>query len=270
MNQTYDLNSGKSPLVISAPHVGLELPVAVHARLSEAGRALTDTDWYVDRLYSFAGRLRASTLRARFSRYVVDLNRDPTGVSLYPGARTTGLCATETFEGEALYAPGDEPTAAEIAGRRTAYWEPYHTALRAELNRVRAAYGYALLLDAHSIWGRLPLLFDGDLPSVNLGTDSGRSCAPEVTAAAVEAVSASTYDHVVDGRFKGGYITRHYGDPANGIHALQIELDQRTYLAAGSRTAWDEAKAASLSHVLHHVCEALLAWGERSAAAARA
>lgn len=268
MSETYALGRGTSPLVISAPHVGIELPAALHARLSEAGRALTDTDWYVDRLYSFAGRLGASTLGARFSRYLVDLNRDPAGVSLYPGARTTGLCATETFEGEPLYAPGDEPSAAEVAGRRTGYWEPYHEALRAELNRVRAKHGYALLLDAHSIWGRLPLLFEGDLPSVNFGTDSGRSCAPGAIAAAVEAVTASTYDHVVDGRFKGGYITRHYGDPEAGIHALQIELDQRTYLADGSRTAWDEAKAAALSHVLQHVCEALLDWGERSVRAA--
>ncbi len=260
---TYALNPGRSPLVISAPHVGTDLPHALRARLSEAGRGLVDTDWYVDRLYAFAGRLGATTLRAHFSRYLVDLNRDPAGVSLYPGARTTGLCATETFEGEPLYAPGDEPSAAEIGGRRAAYWEPYHVALRAELNRVRAAHGYALLLDAHSIWGRLPLLFEGDLPSINLGTNSGRSCAPGVVAAAVEAVAASTYDHVVDGRFKGGYITRHYGDPEAGIHALQIELDQRTYLAAGSRSTWDEAKAAALSHVLHHVCEALLAWGER-------
>jgi N-formylglutamate amidohydrolase len=261
---TFDLWRGEGALIVSAPHVGTLLPDALAARLTPPGRALVDTDWDVDRLYAFAAELGATTLRARYSRYVVDLNRDPGGVSLYPGAHTTGLCATETFEGEPLYVPGDEPSEAEVAERRAAYWEPYHAALRAEIERVREAHGYALLLDAHSIWGRLPLLFEGELPDVNLGTNLGASCDSELTDALVAAVTDSPYSHVVNGRFKGGYITRHYGDPARGVQAVQIELNQRTYLADGSRTEWDGAKAARLSAVLRPACEALLAYGERA------
>ncbi len=265
---TFELRRGEGPLIVSAPHVGTLLPDALAARLTPPGRALVDTDWDVDRLYAFAAaELGATTLRARFSRYVVDLNRDPGGTSLYPGARTTGLCATETFEGEPLYAPGEDPTEAEVAERRAASWEPYHAALRAEIARVRAAHGYALLLDAHSIWGRLPLLFEGELPDVNVGTNSGASCDPALSAALVAAVHDSPYSHVVNGRFKGGYITRHYGDPVRGVHAVQIELNQRTYLADGSRTRWDDAKAARLSAALRRACEALTA--ARAAAPAR-
>jgi N-formylglutamate amidohydrolase len=256
----FQLRSGTSPLVISVPHVGTDVPDALAGRLTTAGRALTDTDWFVDRLYPFARELGASVLRARWSRYVVDLNRDPAGSSLYPGQRTTAVCPVETFEGEALYASGDEPDAAEIAHRCAAYFDPYHAALRSEIDRVRALHGYALLIDAHSIWGRLPLLFEGELPDVNLGTNRGLAALPEMARVASDVVFATPYSVVVDGRFTGGFITRTYGNPASGVHALQIELNQGTYLADGSRTAWDDAKAARLSRVLHHVCSAIVTW----------
>ena len=257
MSAIYELVRGDGPLLISAPHAGTYLPDELAARLTPPGRALVDTDWYADRLYPFAGELGATVLRAGWSRYAIDLNRDPAGVSLYPGARTTGLVATETFEGEPLYAPGDEPNDDEVRVRRALCFDPYHDALAGELERIRALHGYALLIDAHSIWGRLPLLFDGELPEINLGTNSGRSCDPALIASAVGAVAASPFSHVLDGRFKGGYITRRYGAPAQAIHALQIEINQRAYLADGSRTAWDEAKAARLSRVLRGVCEAV-------------
>jgi len=259
VSDVFDLVRRDGPLLISAPHVGTYIPDEIAARLTPPGRALVDTDWYADRLYPFADEFGASVLRARWSRYVVDLNRDPSGASLYPGARTTGLVATETFEGEPLYTPGDEPSDDEVAVRRALCFDPYHDALAAELRRIIAAHGYALLLDAHSIWGRLPLLFDGDLPHLNLGTNGGRSCDPTITAAAVGAIAGSPYTHVVDGRFKGGWITRRYGAPADGVQAIQIEIDQRTYLADGSRTDWDDAKAARLSAVLRTACAAMLA-----------
>jgi N-formylglutamate amidohydrolase len=194
------------------------------------------------------------------SRYVADLNRDPAGVSLYPGQRTTSVCPVETFEGKALYGPGLEPDAPEIAARVETYWKPYHRELRTLVDRTVARHGYAVLLDGHSIWGRLPLLFDGDLPDINLGTNSGAACAGGLANAAEAALRDSPYSHVTNGRFKGGYITRHYGDPVRGVHALQIELNQSTYLADGSRTAWDDGKAAKLSTTLASICAALLAW----------
>ena len=198
-------------------------------------------------------------LRSRWSRYVVDVNRDPAGVSLYPGARTTGLVPLETFEGEPLYAPGDEPNEGDRGAASRRYFEPYHDALQGELARLRHQHGSVLLLDAHSIWSPLPLLFAGELPDVNVGTNSGRSCDPVLRDAAERVVAASPYSVVVDGRFKGGYITRRYGNPAHGAHAIQLEINQKTYLADGSRTAWDDAKAAQLSAVLRAVCDELLA-----------
>ena len=263
MNEAYELRPGRGPLLISAPHVGTQLPGELAERLTDAGRSLVDTDWYADRLYPFARELEAGVLRARWSRYVVDLNRDPAGASLYPGKRVTGFIPTETFEGDALYPAGAEPGEDEAAVRKARYFDPYHAALAEELARLRAEHGWALLVDAHSIWGRLPLLFDGDLAHVNLGTNAGRSCDPKIVDAARIAVAASPYSVVVDGRFKGGYITRHYGDPERGVHAVQIELNQTAYLAEGSRTLWDDAKAARLSRVLNTACTAMV--GYRSA-----
>jgi N-formylglutamate deformylase len=264
MSEAFDLRPGRGTLLISAPHVGTQLPPELTTRLTEVGRSLVDTDWYADRLYPFARELEATVLRARWSRYVVDLNRDPSGHSLYPGERTTGFVPTETFDGEPLYDAGAEPGAAELLARKVQYFDPYHAALEAELARIRAEHGWVVLFDAHSIWGTLPRLFEGELPMVNLGTNSGRSCDPALVESARAAVAASPYSVVVDGRFKGGYITRHYGDPEGGVHALQIEINQRAYLADGSRTLWDDAKAARLSRVLSNVCMAIVGYGTSS------
>ncbi|HEY4440184.1 MAG TPA: N-formylglutamate deformylase [Candidatus Elarobacter sp.] len=261
MSDRYDLRSGRGALLISAPHVGTQVPPEIAARLTDAGRSLIDTDWYADRLYPFARELEATVLRARWSRYVVDLNRDPSGHQLYPGARTSAFVPTETFEGERLYAAGDEPPADEIAARKAEYWDPYHLALQNELARIAEQHGWVMLIDAHSIWGRLPLLFEGELPVINLGSNGGHSCDPAFLDAAHAAVASSPYSVAVDGRFKGGYITRHYGDPAKRVHALQIEINQTAYLADGSRTLWDDAKAARLSRVLSNVCMAVVGYG---------
>ena len=255
----FDVERGMSPLVISFPHVGTELPLPLRARLTPVGRTLVDTDWYVDRLYAFARDLDITTIVPRFSRYVVDLNRDPNDKPLYPGARTSTVCPTETFEGDPLYtalAPGPE----EVAERITAYWKPYHAALAAEIARVKALHGSALLLDAHSIWGRLPLLFDGQLPDMNIGTNSGRSCAIGVTNAVAGALRPPFPSLVIDDRFKGGYITRTYGSPNDNVHAIQIEINQGAYLAEGSRNEWSDKHAKRLIKALRTTCEGLLAF----------
>ncbi len=227
---TFTLTQGESPLILSMPHPGTELPPEVAARLNARGRLLEDTDWHMRELYAFAERFKPSILEARLSRFVIDLNRDPSGVSLYPGQATTELVPTTTFDGAPIWtAP---PDAAEIARRRTLYFEPYHQALAAEIARLRDKHGFVLLYDCHSIKSEIPRLFPGKLPLMNLGTNAGASCAPAVQAECERVMAASGLPSVSNGRFKGGWITRHYGRPAEHVHAIQMELGLDGYLAA--------------------------------------
>ncbi len=209
--QTFTLTRGASPLILSMPHPGAELPPEVAEALNARGLLVEDTDWHMRELYAFAGRFDPTIVEARLSRYVIDLNRDPSGLSLYPGQATTELVPTTTFDGAPIWrTPPDE---AEIARRRTLYFEPYHAALAAEIARVKAAHGFALLYDCHSIRSAIPRLFEGELPLMNLGTNGGASCAPAVQRACERVMAASGLSHVSNGRFKGGWITRHYGRP---------------------------------------------------------
>jgi N-formylglutamate deformylase len=259
---------GDAPLTVSIPHAGLEIPpdVAQHLRSVELGRH--DADLHVERLYAFAGALGATIVRTDVSRTVIDVNRDPSGASLYPGQATTGLCPTETFDGDPLYRPGREPDAAEIERRRETWFAPYHTALAAEIERLRARHPRIVLYEAHSIRSRVPRLFDGDLPLFNLGTNSGGSCAPELTAA-IERICAASGSTVVNGRFKGGWTTRHYGRPETGVHAIQMELAMRAYLdevaPAAWPPAWDEARAAACIEILRHILSAAIDFAEGTA-----
>lgn len=259
----FHLHRGETCLIVNIPHAGTYLPPEIADRLSPAGRAYVDADFHVDRLYDFAASLGATVLTATHSRTVVDLNRPPDGEKLYPGQAETGLCPTETFAGHALYA-SCPPDGEEIATRRQIYWVPYHAALAAEIDRVRARHGVAHLLDGHSIHGRIPRLFAGELPDLNLGTNGGTSAGDAVTARAVAALASSPFTHVLNGRFKGGYITRHYGAPGQGVHALQLEMAWRAYLppldpeAPDFRPpAFDAARAAPLVGVLQQLVTAL-------------
>ncbi|HSR64504.1 MAG TPA: N-formylglutamate deformylase [Xanthomonadaceae bacterium] len=255
--ETYALHRGTAPLLVSLPHDGSEIPPELAARMTAGAGRAPDTDWHVSRLYAFAKELGASVLAPRLSRYVVDLNRPPDDTSLYPGQNTTGLCPTRQFSGEAVYRDGAAPDPAEIGLRVERYWRPYHAALEAELQRLRAAHGRVVLWEGHSIRGECPFLFEGRLPDLNLGTADGRSCAPGVQARLVAVLQAqSRYDWVVNGRFKGGYITRHYGDPAHGIDAVQLEISQRTYMDEDS-FAWDEARATPAQAMLRSLLEAI-------------
>ncbi len=237
------LHRGTAPLLISLPHDGSAIPPAMSARMTPEARTAPDTDWYVSRLYAFAHELGASILTPRYSRYVVDLNRPPDDTSLYPGQNTTGLCPIVRFSGEPVYLPGAEPDAEEVLARVETYWRPYHTMLRDELQRLREQHGRVLLWEGHSIRGEVPFLFDGHLPDMNLGTVSGASCAPSVQTRIEDALRAqNSYDWVANGRFKGGYITRYYGDPAHGIDAVQLEIAQRIYMDEISRE-WREPLA---------------------------
>jgi N-formylglutamate deformylase len=243
--ETFTLHRGTAPLLISLPHDGSEIPPALAARMTPAARRAPDTDWFVSRLYEFGHSLGASLLVPRYSRYVIDLNRPPDDVSLYPGQNTTGLCPIVQFSGEPVYLDGQLPDEREIAERIETYWRPYHAALAGELQRLRDAHGRALLWEGHSIRGRLPFLFDGQLPDFNLGTVTGASCNPR-TQAAIEAVLSqqSQYTWVSNGRFKGGYNTRHFCRPSDGIEAVQLELVQSNYMNEDA-ASYDERLAAS-------------------------
>jgi N-formylglutamate deformylase len=230
----FTLHQGELPLLISIPHLGTTLPAHIAAAFTPEASQFSDTDWHLDRLYEFAKGLGASVLGATVSRYAIDLNRPPSGESLYPGQTTTGLCPTETFRGEPLYPAGYVLEGAEIEQRKRLYWQPYHSALQAELARLRQKHPHVLLWEAHSIASVLPRLFEGKLPDFNFGTHSGASCDPSIIAAALQPLNHDNatlpFTHVLNGRFKGGYITRHYGNPQQGIHAIQLEMCQSLYM----------------------------------------
>jgi N-formylglutamate deformylase len=255
---TCTLHRGTAPLLVSLPHDGSLVPDAIAARLDPGARRVPDTDWHVARLYAFARELGASMLVPRYSRYVIDLNRSEDDVSLYPGQNTTGLCPVVQFSGDPVYRGGEEPSEEEVRARVDTYWRPYHAALRAELARLRALHPRVVLWEGHSIRGELPFLFEGRLPDLNLGTADGASCAAD-TQARIEAELSrqSGYDWVANGRFKGGHITRHYGDPANGIDAVQLEISQRIYMDEDT-FEYDERKAGAAQAAIRRLLEAAL------------
>jgi N-formylglutamate deformylase len=252
---------GDSPLIVNVPHAGRHVPDAIALRMRPAARALPDTDWHVDELYRFVPSTGATLVVATHSRYVIDLNRDPTGAALYPGADNTELCPTRTFGNDPIYASGDEPAEREIAARRATYFDPYHVELAAQIARVRARHGYAVLIDGHSIASEVPRFFAGRLPDLNLGTSSGTSCDPAAQHIAEAIVAqAKGFTHVVNGRFKGGYITRHFGTPRANVHALQLEMAQACYMDEADPVRFDAGRAAALVRVLERLVIALSEW----------
>lgn len=223
------IHEGTAPLVIGLPHTGTDVAPAIEARMTSPWLARKDADWWVHRLYDFAVDMGATLVRTGISRSVIDVNRDPSGVSLYPGMTTTGLCPVETFDGEPLYRDGQAPDDNEIAERRAIWFDPYHAAMQAQVDRLRA-HGPVVHYDAHSIRSVVPRLFDGELPQFNIGDNGGTTCAPELTQAVAAACAVSGQSVVVNGRFKGGWTTRHYGRPETGVHAIQMELSDRGYM----------------------------------------
>lgn len=255
---TYTLHRGNAPLLVSLPHDGTAVPDSIAARLSDSARRVPDTDWHVARLYAFARELGASMLVPAYSRYVVDLNRPPDDVSLYPGQNTTGLCPQVQFSGQPVYRDGQQPDEAEVRARVDTWWRPYHQALAGELARIHAAHGRAALWEGHSIRSTVPFLFEGRLPDFNLGTAAGTSCSPRLQQR-LQAVlqGQADYTHVSNGRFKGGYITRHYADPANRIDAVQLELSQPTYMDEDSWEYLPE-RAQDVQRVIRRLLEVVL------------
>lgn len=245
MTIPYILEVGDTPLLVSIPHDGRSLAPGMERRMTPAARPLPDTDWHVKRLYEFVRDLGASLLVATYSRYVVDLNRPPSDVALYKGQVSTGICPSRTFAGEAIYSQGDECTKQEKRDRVRRYWQPYHEGLASELDRIRDRFGYALLWDAHSIRSEIPNLFEGTLPHLNIGTNNGASCHETLESKIASIAKESSFTSVLNGRFKGGHITRTYGDPSNNIHATQLELGQCCYMNE-ENYQYDERRANKL------------------------
>lgn len=253
----FDVVRGSTPLLVSIPHDGRLVPDTISARMSAAGRALPDTDWHVARLYAFVADLGASVITARYSRYVVDLNRPPDDGALYGKGLSTGICPDRTFAGEPIYADGSRVGRDEERERISAYWQPYHAQLAEMLAAIRQEFGYALLWDAHSIVSEAPLLFDGALPVLNLGTWGGRSCGSDIEQALAGVLTDAPQSSVINGRFTGGQITRHYGDPARDVHAVQLELAQRSYMDEKTMR-YDKTLSAQLVPVLQELLRTYL------------
>ena len=259
MADIFEYRKGDGPILISFPHDGTGFPVHIKHRLNRHGMENADCDWHIYELYKNILDKNTSFIRPAFSRYVVDLNRSPDGELLYPGRLETGICPLTTFNGLPIYLPGEKPDESEIRSRIRTYWQPCHDHIQAELNRIRDRHGYAILWDAHSIRGEVPELFDGVLPDLNFGTAGGRSCGEAVIGPLVEyAGNVPGYSVVLNGRFKGGYVTRRYGDPENGIHAIQLEINQNNYLEDSENPSIDHKKTQRLSRLLRSLLQLLV------------
>ncbi|WP_169546038.1 N-formylglutamate deformylase [Sneathiella aquimaris] len=265
MSEIFTLTVGTSPLILSQPHPGTKLMDGLQDRLTDDARKLPDTDWHIPQLYQeIASDLSATVLSASYSRYVVDLNRDPEGASLYPGQSVTGLCPVDLFDGSPLYLDRKEPDEQEVERRRDQFWRPYHDALQEQINRVHQKFGFALLYDCHSIRSEVPRFFEGTLPDLNLGTADNTSASASLVSHLKETLENGSFSYVLDGRFKGGYITRHYGNPDQNIHAVQMETAQCAYMDESFPFQFDPQKAALLKPQLKTLLEALLNWAQKT------
>ncbi|WUR13921.1 N-formylglutamate deformylase [[Empedobacter] haloabium] len=257
----YRFKEGSIPLLVSMPHVGTDIPDDIAATLAPCAQVKADTDWHLEQLYGFLDEMGASTLAARWSRYVIDLNRPPENTNLYPGQDTTGLCPVDTFGREQLYQPGKAPDDAEVRRRLALYWQPYHERLRAELDRLLALHGRVVLWEAHSIASVVPRFFEGKLPDLNFGTADGASADAGLTARiAALARADGKFTVAVNGRFKGGHITRHYGQPERGIHAVQLEMCQSTYMDEAFPFDYRPDLALQVQPVLRRLLQAAADW----------
>lgn len=257
----YRYHHGTTGLIVSMPHAGTYVPPSIGRTMTDAAMPRCDTDWHLPRLYDFALAMGATILVAQYSRYVVDLNRPPDDANLYPGQDTTGLCPVDTFDKRALYR-GDAPSPAGKRRRVERYWKPYHGRLAREIERVRSEHGYAVLWEAHSIVSVAPRFFEGRLPDLNLGTAGGASCKPGLGEALLAVGSRGPFTAVLDGRFKGGHITRRYGDPASGVHAIQLEMAQSTYMDEAPPYTFREDRAAKVRPVLREMLETAVSWAK--------
>lgn len=259
----FKLRQGNSPLLVSMPHVGTYLPSWLLPSLTDEAKILTDTDWHLEGLYNFLEALDVTVVIATHSRYVIDLNRPPDNANLYPGLNTTSLCPVDSFDSKPLYQVGQAPDSVEIASRIINYWQPYHSTIVDELARLKQHHGKVMLWDAHSIHSKVPRFFVGELAHLNIGTADNQSCAASLTQELEKTLAKfPQYSSVVNGRFKGGYITRHYGQPKLNVHAVQLEIAMRSYMGESIPYALDDELSESLRPVLYALLSSVLHWSE--------
>ena len=267
MNPSFHFKAGSVPLLISMPHVGTTIAPEIAAQMLPIAELKTDTDWHLPLLYNMADELGASTIIAEYSRYVIDLNRAPDNANLYPGQDTTGLCPIDTFDKHPLYTSENLPNQTEIERRITTYWQPYHQQLNAELERLLSIHGHVVLWDAHSIASVVPRFFEGKLPDLNFGTADQKSCASGLQEALqqclAQSIESQAYTHIFNGRFKGGYITRHYGQPQRNIHAVQLEMSQCVYMNEAAPFAYRPDLAQQVQPVLKQALQTCLNWAQQ-------
>lgn len=267
MADIYRFKKGNSPLLISIPHAGTSVPEEITCKMTAQALNLPDVDWHLPILYDIAQAKGASIISAEYARYVIDLNRSPEDISLYPGLDTTGLCPIDTFSKAPIYLQGKEPNQQEIQYRIAQYWRPFHKKLDSELRRIRAVHGIALLWDAHSIASHVPRFFHGRLPDLNFGTADIQTCDASLQQVIANTIKKSNhakqYSHVFNGRFKGGYITRHYGLPAINIHAIQLEMSQCIYMQEKAPYQYDHALAQNVKLLLNELFDSCIAWANR-------
>lgn len=259
------ITHGEAPLIVSMPHTGIRIPPEIEARLVSPWIARKDADWHIEKLYDFAPSMGATTIRTTVSRTVIDVNRDPSGASLYPGQATTELCPTTTFDGEPLYKDQCELDTEEIPARTALYFDPYHAAIADEIARLRGTHAKVVVFEAHSIRSVIPRLFESELPNFNIGTNSGASCDDALTTAIETACGNTKFSQVTNGRFKGGWTTRHYGKPPEGVHAVQLELACRGYMDEPADvspdnwpTPYDDQRASDMRAALKQILQACL------------
>ena len=259
--ETFRFQPGETPVLISLPHVGTDIPLDIAETMTEAANEVADTDWHLDRLYNFAPALGVGFLAATQSRYVIDLNRDPKGHALYRGGDNTELCPTSAFSFSPLYRDGCEPDSVEVRRRLGTYWHPYHRQLSAELEALKERFGIAILFDAHSIKPTVPRLFEGRLDDFNLGTADGTSASPHLSGRLMNVLSSSDrFTTALDQRFKGGYITRQYGRPEDNIHVVQLQLSQATYMDDAVPNKYRNDLACQVRPVLERFMAVLVEW----------
>ncbi len=248
------------PIILSVPHCGTDFPDEIrNDYVPEMMAAPDDTDWFVHQLYNFATELGITIIHAKYSRWAIDLNRDPESAPLYDDGRIiTGLTTTTDFFGKSIYISDDRiPDQKEVERRLTEYYWPYYNKIQDLLDERLATFGKALLWDAHSIRHFVPTIRKEIFPDMILGNNDETTAHPELIETALHGLTSGKFGVNHNTPFKGGHITRYFGKPEQNIHALQLEMNKILYMDDEERN-FHEERANEMRAVLKPTFEALI------------